>query len=341
MAHGRRYGKKGGVKPRPYISRRRGRACPYPYFLCAYLLFCIFLAGCAPRNISAKAAPASVPPGELLAPGVMHRAIATGPNAGIDVIDVDLDAAQARWAIQTGGVAMANGQVVGQAYTPREWLTREGGLAAVNGGYFGEYEDVQERKDFVGLLVQKGRVRHAAPPLMGQGSAAIARGRYIRSAFGLTAAGRPRIAWAATEPGHPQVLKAYSGPMGRQVFGWRVAQAVGCGPTLIAGGKVVVTDSQERLVSRGLLPRTFVAYDRVAGQPQHLIVGMASASDFPALANWISDYFSRYDKTRAEAAMCLDGGASTQMTYKLAGSLQSPRETDVTVPDALVLLPGR
>ena len=39
--------------------------------------------------------------------------------------------------------------------------------------------------------------------------------------------------------------------------------------------------------------------------------------------------------------MCLDGGASTQMTYRLSGALQSPRETGVTVPDALVLLPAR
>ena len=39
--------------------------------------------------------------------------------------------------------------------------------------------------------------------------------------------------------------------------------------------------------------------------------------------------------------MCLDGGASTQMTYAAGGAAQSPRETGVTVPDALVLLPGR
>jgi len=55
----------------------------------------------------------------------------------------------------------------------------------------------------------------------------------------------------------------------------------------------------------------------------------------------LSRYFSRYDSTRAEAAMCLDGGASTQMTYLLNGKVESPRETGVTVPDALVLIPRR
>ena len=168
------------------------------------LFFCIFLAGCAPRDLSAKAAPASVPKGDLLAPGVVHRAIATGESSGIDVIDTDLATARAYWHFVTGGTVLSQGQIVGQAETPRDWLIRWGGLAAVNGGYFGEYEDAQGRKDYVGLLVQKGKVRHAAPPLTGQGSAAIPRGRYVRSAFGLTAAGRPMIVWAATEPGRPQ-----------------------------------------------------------------------------------------------------------------------------------------
>ena len=38
--------------------------------------------------------------------------------------------------------------------------------------------------------------------------------------------------------------------------------------------------------------------------------------------------------------MCLDGGASTQLSYRLPdGAVQSPRETGVTVPDAIVILP--
>lgn len=301
----------------------------------------LLLSGCSPHDTVAKAAPALLPNGDILAPGVVHRAIATNPNAGIDVIDVDLAHAHARWTIQTRAVGMVAGRVVGQAYTPQEWVTRLGGLAAVNGGYFGGYEDDQGRKDFVGLLIQRGKVRHAAPPLLGQGSATIPHGLYVRSAFGLTAAGIPEIVWAATRPGKPQSLETYAAPMGRRVSLWRATQAVGCGPTLISHGKVVVTDSRERLVSPGPLPRTFVAYDRVNGKPGHLLVGMASAADFPALARFLTEYFPRYNGTEVEAAMCLDGGASTQMTYRLNGSRQSPRDTGVSVPDALVLLLSR
>jgi len=298
------------------------------------------LSGCAPRSVSAPPPPLASAAAEILAPGVVHRSIPTSAGAGIDLVDIDLEHSRCRLTLQTQGITLSQGRVVGQAWTPREWLARTHGLLAVNGGYFGG-EDGAGRKEFVGLLVQKGRVRHAAPPLAGSGSATIRKGSYVRSAFGLEAGGTPTIAWAATAPGRPQSLKSYSGPMRRESAAWGVADAVGCGPTLIANGKIVVTQYQERLVSPGPEPRTFVAYDSVQGRPKHLVVGIASGSSYAALAALLSRYFSRCDGTSAEAAMCLDGGASTQMTYLLNGKSQSPRETGVTVPDALVLLPGR
>ena len=60
---------------------------------------------------------------------------------------------------------------------------------------------------------------------------------------------------------------------------------------------------------------------------------------FPALAAFLHDYFPRYTKSAAQAAMCLDGGASTQLSYQFNGQTQSPMETGMTVPDSLVLLP--
>ncbi len=327
--------------PRPQFWGSRRKLVPAAPPILGGLFLCL-LSGCSPRTTAAHAAPpAAVPDADTLAPGVLHRAMPLTAGTGIDVVDVDLDRAGARWTLQTHAIQRVQGRVAGQAWTPRDWLTRLGGLAAVNGGYFGEYEDTQGRKDFVGLLVQKGRVRHAAPPLHGSGSQTIRRGQYVRSAFGLTADGRPQIVWAATDTGRPQSLHAFASPMGRRGADWRMADAVGCGPTLISGGRIVVTEYQERLVSPGSRPRTFVAYDVVNGKPKHLLVGMASGADFHALAAFLAGYFPRYDGTQAEAAMCLDGGASTQMTYRQNGALQSPRETGVTVPDALVLLPAR
>jgi len=308
---------------------------PMPAVMC-------LLAGCSahPRLAAAHGTPAPTPAAagdDVLAPGVVHRAIPLG-DGGVDLIDVDLARSHTRLTLQTQGIRLSSGSVVGRAYTPREWMEKTGGLAAVNGGYFGA-EDVRGDKEFVGLLVQKGRVRHAAPPLLGQGSATVRRGRYVRSAFGLTRDGTPQITWAATRPGHPQDIAAYAAPMGRGVGDWRVGDAVGCGPTLIAQGRAVVTQYGERLVSPGPRARTFVAYDAPGGRPAHFVFGIASGADFYALAAFLIGYFPRHDGSRAGAAMCLDGGASTQMTYRLGGTVQSPRETGVPVPDALVLLP--
>ena len=338
------------MPPRPNSGEpeqaRRGepRVCPscsvwLPRIGAGGLIFLLSLSGCALRTASTFHPPA-VPAdaGDTLAPGVVHRAIPTQLGAGIDLVDIDFAQSHCRLTIQTHGIALSGGHAVGQAFTPHEWLTHTHALMAVNGGYFGA-EDGAGRKEFVGLLVQRGRVRHAAPPLVGSGSATIRRGRYVRSAFGLMPDGTPGIVWAATKPDQPQALRAYAGPMRSESLPWGVDAAVGCGPTLISGGKLVVTQYQERLVSPGPEPRTFVAYDRVNGQPRHLVIGIASGSDFAALAAFLSRYFPRYDHSRAECAMCLDGGASTQMTYTLNGTALSPRETGVTVPDALVLLP--
>jgi hypothetical protein len=305
------------------------------------LLLGFLLPGCAPRTASAPNAP-QLPAvdADVLTPGVIHRAIPTRAGAGIDLVDIDLSVSKCRLTVQAQGITRSGDRVVGQAFTPHEWLTQAHGLMAVNGGYFGQ-EDAAGRKEFVGLFVQRGRVRHAAPPLTGSGSPTIRKGRYVRSAFGLLPNGAPSITWAATDPTHPQAVMAYPGPMTRQAATWSVSDAVGCGPTLISQSKIVVTQYQERLVSPGPEPRTFVAYDGPAEHPRHLVIGIASGADFSELAVFVSRYFPRYDHSRAEAAMCLDGGASTQMTYLLNGTAQSPRETGMTVPDALVLLPGR
>lgn len=324
-------------------KRRVGsRACP---FLCVVVLG--LLAGCASHSAATQkqhsAIFANSPAAGLdtLAPGVVHRAVPTSDGAGIDLIDVDLSRAKARPAIVARGVRLSGGSVVGQAWTPGEWLTKTQALAAINGGYFGR-EAGGGDKEIVGLLAQKGRVRHAAPPLYGQGGANAPRGFYRRSAFGLLPGGMPSIRWAATEPESPQALRAYASPLvsqDKRGTRWSVRAAVGCGPMLIFKGAVVVSDRQERLVSPGARARTFVAYDNPGGSPRHFALGIASGMTFQDLAVFLRGYFLKYDRTQAFSAMCLDGGESTQMTYRQGKTLQTPRETGVSVPDAVVLLP--
>ncbi len=261
-------------------------------------------------------------------------------GTGVDLIDVDMARAHVSLQIATERIGRANGIIGGQAYTPRDWLGKAHALASVNGGYFGR-EGIGGSKEFVGLLVQNGRVRHAAPPLVGHGSPQARAGRYTRAVLGISKDGTPTIAYAATDPGHPQSLRCYpSAAAHGPGTPWPVQSGVGCGPMLIQDGQVRVTDRQERLASAGALPRTFVAYS-TGRHPSHVVIGMASGMEYRALAAFLLRYFPRYDHTQARAAMCLDGGASTQLSYRAGqpGAVQSPRDTGITVPDAVVLVP--
>lgn len=301
--------------------------------------FALLTNGCnAPISSSAKPSRFI---SESIAEGVVHRAIPTGPDEGIDLIDINLRRARVRIAVAADDVRLTDGMVTGKPYTPHEWLDKTHALAAVNGGYFGA-DAGDGRKEIVGLLVQNSRARRVAPPLAGQGGANTTAGEFVRSAFGIMPDGRPEIAWAATEPHAPRVARRFSSPDARSLVKapWGVAMAVGCGPTLLQGGKLFVADRQERLVSEGANARTFVAYDGPAGHPRHFALGMASGITYRDLAAFLISYFPRYDKTSAAAAMCLDGGSSTQLSYRLKnGTVQSPRETGVSVPDAILVVP--
>ncbi|MCW3059566.1 MAG: hypothetical protein JWQ02_1387 [Capsulimonas sp.] len=269
--------------------------------------------------------------------GVTYAALPIGPTEGVDLLDVDLSSG-ARVAVAAEGIRRMDGDIVGASILPSEWLERRKAVGAVNGGYFGR--DHKDVKEIIGLLVQRGRVRHTAPPLTGHGSATLAAGQYVRSAFGLFSDGTPSIVWAATDPANPQSVLQYDTPTPRRAgdgVPWRIDSAVGCGPMLIHGGQTVVTDRKERLSNEGARPRTFLAYDGAPGHPQHLLIGIASALTFTDLAQFLVDYFPKTHGTRAQAAMCLDGGSSTQMSVRDASGVQSPRDTGVTVPTSIVV----
>lgn len=280
--------------------------------------------------------------GETLAKGVTHEAIQTGDSEGVDLIDVAMPNSAVALQVGAEDVASVNGSITAVARTPDDWLSDEHVVAAVNGGYFGA--DHGDRKEIVGLLVTEGRVRHAAPPIQGSGSANLAPASYVRSAFGIMADGTPRITWAATRPGAPQTLYAYPGPIlngagrsGRRSRSWHPDMAIGCGPSLIHNGVIDITDRLERLVNPMPCPRTFVAYGEPGGA-QHFVMGIASSMTYRQVAEFLVKYFADHHYGTPWAAMCLDGGASTQMSYRAGGTKTHPRYTGVTVADCLMIV---
>lgn len=299
--------------------------------------------GCGDRHSGSTPATYAASNGqETLASGVTHFAIQTGANEGVDLIDITVPNSSV--VVRVGGrdVAVASGSVTAVARAPEDWLSSDGDiLAAVNGGYFGR--TVDDRKEVVGLLVTGGRVRHAAPPIVGTGSAGLAPATYVRSAFGIMPDGEPKITWAATVPGAPRTLLSFPGPIitrTHQGVPWHPVIAIGCGPTLIHDGATAITDRSERLANPEPCPRTFVAYSR-PGPGQHLIIGVASSMTYDEVAQFLTGYFRDHGHTPVWDAMCLDGGASTQMSYRLNGNVVTPRATGVTVADSLLVVARR
>ncbi|MGO8673394.1 MAG: phosphodiester glycosidase family protein [Capsulimonadaceae bacterium] len=284
---------------------------------------------------------AGAPAGDVLATGVTHHAV---PTDGLDIIDVDLRAANVRIAVGSRHIHNDGGAIVADPVSPADWVGG-GALAAINGGYFGAAHG--QACEVVGLLVEDGRVRHAAPPLRGSGGSGLAAGSYVRSAFGMMPDGQPHITWAATAPSHSQRVLAFtapspvSPPTTRAGRPWAPREAIGCGPMLITHGRPSESERRERLVSDGPLPRTFVAYDNVGGRPQHIVLGISSGATFDELRQEVLDYFPKFDGTHAWAAMCFDGGSSAQMSYRANGDVVSPRTTGVKVADCLLVFGGR
>ncbi len=280
---------------------------------------------------------------ETLASGVTHRVEAAPNGTQVDVIDTDLTASEVVPKIIASHIELAGGKVAAAALTPAEWQLQTHAIAVVNGGYFGD-EHPDGTKDVVGLLVQAGHVRHAAPPLRGAGSPGIKPGYYMRSAFGIMADGTPSITWAATALGKPQQVLSYAHPTARTVrkgVDWPAWEAVGCGPSIFQNGKSVITARQERLASPEERPRTFLAYDLVVGVPTHFVIGVAASATYTDISGFLKQYYQHHYGTTPEAAMCVDGGSSTQLTYQSQDGIHSPIDTGIAVPDCIALCPKR
>lgn len=63
-----------------------------------------------------------------------------------------------------------------------------------------------------------------------------------------------------------------------------------------------------------------------------------SIETFDSLAQFLIDYFHRYDHTYAADAICFDGGPSSQLAYSLGGAVVNRQPANVATPDSLTLV---
>jgi len=269
-----------------------------------------------------------------VAPGVRYRAIGDDDpianGSAVWLIEADLRERGVAIRVASAGLRERESPRYGDCRTADMWCAATGAVAAVNGGYFGEGDD--ERKEIVGLLVGDGKVLSAGPQRRGS------RGPYARSVFGIGRDGSPGIRWATGRRGARASLTWYADPEQQDGSGkWSVREAVGCGPTLVVGGKVRVTDREERLVSPGRLPRTFIGYSTRSGKPDRLVMAVGQAMEYADAATFMVGYFRREHRAKCERAMCLDGGGSSQLAYVSNGAVATPAPSPVTVPTAIVV----
>ncbi len=268
----------------------------------------------------------------IVAPGVGVRSSFEGGER-VRVIEVDLRRG-ARLFVGAQEIALRSGRIMGRARTLPDWLAATGAVAGVNGGFFGQTNGADyDHKEILGILKLNGRVRstHARPTGKdGQ--------QFARAAFGITEAGEPMIGWVAGKPGSMQRLVTYPQAAGSASGApWAVREAIGCGPRLIAAGREVVTARAERLISPGLLPRTFVGIGRERGKPAHVVLAAASAMEFTDCARFLIRYFrSRWGIPCADA-LCLDGGSSTAAAWRDRGRILAGPDPSTRVPTALLV----
>ena len=69
----------------------------------------------------------------------------------------------------------------------------------------------------------------------------------------------------------------------------------------------------------------------------HLVFGVADTMRYEEVARYLIEYFNGAHGSRVAEAMCLDGGASSQLVVKTTEGIEDLRPTGVFVPTAIVL----
>lgn len=299
----------------------------------------VSLAACSRHANQPRPLAVARPPARLLAPGVTYRQYPEGdpltPATEAHVLDIDLRSPGVGIKIVADRMEMAKGRLYGDCYTVMDWCRRTGAIGGVNGGFFGTTDG--RKKEVIGLLATEGEILASGRLVRSHNSPDQ---RFVRCVFGVTPEGVPKIGWAVGQRGRGALLTDYAAPVNpaSQTY-WQAACAVACGPRLLKGGSVNVTDRDERLVSPPALRRTFVAFDIENGKPRHLALGIGTAMTFQDAAAFLQRYFRETHGTANAEAMCLDGGSSTQMAYRVPTGYADVRPTSVTVPTAILIVP--
>jgi exopolysaccharide biosynthesis protein len=118
---------------------------------------------------------------------------------------------------------------------------------------------------------------------------------------------------------------------------WPTRSSLAGGPRLISDGRVNVADRMERLASPRALPRSFIGYALSRSGRRHLVLATATAFTYQDAARFLEGYFRREYDLPCEEAMCLDGGPSSQLAYRVNGEVRPALKADVPAPTCILI----
>jgi hypothetical protein len=256
--------------------------------------------------------------------------------AALHVIDADLSTPGVTVRVHAANPSSREwGWSVADARSVADWCRITGAVAGVNGGFFGE-EVRPGRKEIIGLLKVAGKTYARAPLYRARAADRVS---YAHSTFGVVDSRRPMVAWVTSSRRSRDRLLAYPRPVDlRDGSPWKVDSALSGGPRLIHLGRNYVADRDERLVSVGALPRTFLGLSRArrAGG-NRLVLATASAMSFEQAAGFLQSYFQSRHGVPCDEAMGLDGGHAAQLAYRSGDQILSARGVEVTVPTTVLI----
>jgi exopolysaccharide biosynthesis protein len=261
------------------------------------------------------------------------RADRLSPVAAVHVLDIDLSK-DLEVSIAADNTELHKGVVYGDTFTLPEWIDRKGALAGVNGGFFGQSSG--GRKEIVGLLAREGHIDSSGS--LRQSPKAKDR-KFVRSVFALDEKSSPHIGWMTGRRGTKASLADHDRPLNpTNSTRFEASAAMACGPRLVANGDLKISDSDEKLGSPESVPRTFVAFSRTDGKPVRLILCVTPAMTYADCAAFVQRYFREVAGSSCAEAMCLDGGSSSQMSYRKGEEIVRAYPTGVSVPTAVLVV---
>lgn len=240
---------------------------------------------------------------------------------------------------------------LGRRLTPSQFHERNPGAAIVVNGTFFSFADHRN----LNLLIRRGRLSgYNVMALPGRGRDTLTYHHVTRSAIGIDRRRRADVAWLFTDSARRHALALEEAPrhwkdssatadvsqiLEGKPRAWRMRTAIGGGPVLVHGGRMRITNDEERMfmgkAREDLHPRTAMGY---TADGRLLILAVEGRHKGVADGASLSDLANVFLSLGAEEALNLDGGGSSCLLVMGKPTIQpSDKEGQRAVPGVFII----